>query len=86
MAISGSWYNIAYSGGCALGAMVAGALSAKYTFAGTVSFLALLNVPAIGLLFLDAYWTQRCARRCHLGRGPFRLRFTYVAPVLVTKY
>jgi hypothetical protein len=27
-----------------------------------------------------------CAGRFHLGIGPFWLRFTYVTPVLVTKY
>jgi hypothetical protein len=29
---------------------------------------------------------RSCAGRFHLGGGPFWLRFTYVAPVLVKKY
>jgi hypothetical protein len=43
------------------------------------SILGSANMP-------DRQLAAKCARRFHLGCGPFWLRFTCVAPVLVTKY
>jgi MFS family permease len=53
IAVAGTWYNAAFSFGCAMGPLITGTLQEYIPFADTLFLLSMISVVAIGVVVLD---------------------------------